>query len=96
MKYLVFYRESNNFTDILSDSQVKKYCKRKIKWLHHLLLAFSEGQENSDQTLSYLTIKFGDEIVNLVETDYSPVMNIDYTPEGNLKYKKYLDSLKSV
>lgn len=96
MKYLVFYRESNNFTDILSEPQVKKYCKRKIKWLHHLLLAFNEGQKNSEQTLAYLTIKFGDEIVNLVETDYSPITNVDYIPEGNSEYNKYLNSIKSV
>lgn len=84
MKYLTFYRENNNFSDILSDPQVKGFCKNKIAWRNHLLLAFSQYQEKTEATIAYLLLKYGDDVVNLVEKDYSPVINKDYIPDRKI------------
>lgn len=37
MKYYTFYRENNNFVDILTDINIKKVVDLKISWLRHLM-----------------------------------------------------------
>lgn len=93
MKYLTFYREDNNFNDILLDPEVKNFCKRKISWSKHLLLVFNEYQPKLDNTLAYLLLKYGDDVVNLVEKDYTPIMNIDYLPDRSNSSKSNNDDL---
>lgn len=77
MKYITFYRESNNFDDILKDINLKKHIHEKIKWLNYLRIGVSEGKET---LVSYITLKYGDEMRTKLTEDYSPVPNIDYTP----------------
>jgi hypothetical protein len=77
MKYYTFKRESNDFKDILSDPAIKKHIKTKISWLDHLMLGLSESASNG--ILSYLVLKYGDDICNPIQTDYTPTPNIDYT-----------------
>lgn len=81
MKYYTFFRENNNFDDILSDNNIKKKLRFKIKWYCHLVIAFEK--ESDEQFLGYLILKFGDSIKDLTNFDYTPKPYIDYTPIGD-------------
>jgi glutaredoxin-related protein len=78
MKYINFYRENNNFDDILKDANIKKHIKEKTKWLNHLCIGILEKEE---RIFSYITLKYGDEMRNKLTKDYSPIPNIDYIPK---------------
>lgn len=77
MKYITFYRESDNFDDILNDMNIKKYVQEKIKWLNYLRIGVSDNKET---LFSYITLKYGDEMRSKLTEDYSPIPNVDYTP----------------
>ena len=79
MKYYTFYRESNDFKDILSDPVIKTEVDNKIKWNNHLLLGFKHNVD--DKVLGYIVLKYGDDIVNLVNKDYTPIPYKDYIPQ---------------
>lgn len=79
MKYYTFKRESNDFSDILNDQNLKKDIDTKIFWLNHLVIGLRF--EVNDQTLGYIVLKYGEDLVKLVETDYTPLPNIDYIPK---------------
>ena len=79
MKYYTFYRENNDFTDILSDSNVKKVIDTKISWYQHLMIGIEE--KKNDQTFSYITLKYGDEMITKLVKDFSPVPGVDYLPK---------------
>lgn len=79
MKYYTFYRESNDFTDILNDLSIKKEIDVKIMWRNHLLIGLHYNV--TDQLLGYIVLKYGEDITKLTTKDYSPVANIDYTPK---------------
>lgn len=79
MKYYTFKRESNNFDDILSDTNVKTAIRTKIRWLNHLILGFSDSDQNQN-IFGYIVLKYGENIVNPIETDFTPVPNKDYIP----------------
>lgn len=78
MKYINFYRDNNNFDDILNDINIKKYIKEKIKWLNYLRIGIDNKEE---RIFSYITLKYGDEMRNKLTEDYSPIPNVDYTPK---------------
>lgn len=82
MKYYTFYRENNNFNDILKDKNVKSKIRFKIQWSQHLLIGF-EYEKPDEKILGYLVLKYGDDIKNIFEYDYSPIPNIDYIPVKN-------------
>lgn len=77
MKHLYFYRESNDFTDLLKDPTVKKVTKEKSTWWQHVVL----GVVAEEGILSYITLKYGDSMLQSLTKDYSPVINVDYTPD---------------
>jgi hypothetical protein len=79
MKYYTFYRENNNFDDILADNIVKKYAEHKTKWYQHLMIAMKK--ENNDQNFSMLTLKYGEDMVNNLTKDFTPVAGVDYIPK---------------
>ena len=79
MIYYTFKRESNDFTDMLSDVSIKKDIDTRMSWYQYLILGFRDSVPQ--KTLGYLVIKYGDEITNPFEFDYSPVKNIDYFPK---------------
>lgn len=81
MKYFTFYRESNNFEDILKDSNLVKFISLKITFKNHLIIQFK--QNINDATLGYLVLKYGDDIKPLVHKDFTPIPNVDYTPIRN-------------
>ena len=85
MKYFTFKRESDNFKDILDDSIIKKLFTMKLQWLNHLMVGISE--DGNDGNFSYITLKYGDDMVTDIVTDRTPVMYQDYIPKGNENYK---------
>lgn len=89
MKYFIFYREDDNFQDILNDNNIKKFIDEKIQWGHHLLIGIPDNQ---DKTISYITLLYGDLMKKEVVRDFSPVPGIDYIPKQDAsKYKKVID-----
>ena len=80
MKYYIFYRESNNFADILRDINLKKVISHKIQWDNHLMIGINEYKKDIDRIFSYITLKYGDEIRSKLTKDYRPIPNTDYTP----------------
>lgn len=89
MKYFIFYKENNDFTDILTDKNIKKLSKFKIKFSQYLIL----GSENiPDDLKSYIMLKYGDDLKNSssIFIDRKPKINIDYTPDREIpkKFKK--------
>lgn len=89
MKYYTFYRENNNFDDILADPILKKIIDEKIRWSQHLVIGM---QDKNEQTFSYITLKYGDEMVQSLVKDRSPIAGVDYVPKRDAsKYKKVIE-----
>jgi len=86
MKYYTFYRENNNFDDILSDTNIKKIMSTKLSWYQYLMIGIDDGNERS---LSYITLKYGDDMKPPDIRDFTPVPGIDYIPKKDkTKYSK--------
>jgi hypothetical protein len=79
MKYYTFYRENNNFDDIESDNIVKKFADTKIKWYQYFMIAMKK--DGNDQNFSMLTLKYGEDMVNNLTKDFTPVAGVDYIPK---------------
>jgi hypothetical protein len=91
MKYYTFYRESNNFDDILNDTILKKSIDEVITWHQHLVIGVYETEKNN-QNNSYITLKYGDEMQNELIKDRSPIPGVDYIPKKDIsKYKKVIE-----
>jgi hypothetical protein len=89
MKYYTFYRESNNFDDILNDQIIKKIIDEKVRWYQHLIIGM---QDTNEQSFSYITLKYGDEMVQELIKDRSPIPGVDYMPKRDAsKYKKVIE-----
>lgn len=78
MKQLYFYREENNFDDILKDVTVKKVIKEKITFYQYLMIAIPD--DTHEHIMSYITLKYGDSLRPDLVKDYTPIPNVDYTP----------------
>jgi hypothetical protein len=78
MKYYTFYRENNNFDDILNDQIIKKIIDEKMRWYQYLIIGMNDKHE---QTFSYITLKYGDEMKQELVKDFSPIPGIDYVPK---------------
>ena len=77
MKYFTFYRESNNFDDILNDVALKKKIHFKIRWTDHLEIGINHYSDEG--LITYIELKYGESITRLTK-DYSPVPHVDYIP----------------
>lgn len=88
MKYIIFFREENEFDDILTDPNLKKLINLKMKWYQHLMIGIDDYKKN-EHTFSYITLKYGDEMVKDLHPDLSPIPGVDYQPEKDAsKYSK--------
>lgn len=88
MKYYTFYRENNNFSDILKDPMIKKIVDLKISWHCHLMIGINDSTEN-EQSFSMITLKYGDDMVNNLTKDFTPVSGVDYVQKKDVsKYSK--------
>jgi hypothetical protein len=81
MKYYTFYRENNNFDDIEKDNIVKKFANSKIRWYQYFMIGLKK--DSNDQNFSMLTLKYGEDMVNNLTKDFTPVAGVDYTPKRN-------------
>jgi hypothetical protein len=91
MRYYTFYRESNNFDDILKDPILKKSIDEVISWYQYLIIGLHETEKNN-QNSSYITLKYGDEMQNDLIKDRSPIPGVDYVPKKDLaRYKKVIE-----
>lgn len=89
MKYYTFYRENNNFDDILTDTIVKKIIDERLRWYQYLIIGMNDKHE---QTFSYITLKYGDEMKQELVKDYSPVPGVDYIPKRDAsQYPKIIE-----
>ena len=85
MKYYTFCRENNNFEDILTDINLKKVIKFKIRWFQYLMIVIPEDEKQ----FSYITLKYGDDIKPPDIKDFTPVPGVDYVPKKDkTKFKK--------
>ena len=84
MKHYTFYREDNNFTDILNDVSIKKLIDEKIRWYQWLTIGIADTTKNS-QSFSLLTLKYGEDMVSSVCKDFTPVAGVDYVPKKDKK-----------
>lgn len=82
MNYIVFRRESNKFDDILKDPSLHKKYKTKIQYNEHLILGFAEDDKNYDGTLSYIILRYGEDMIPFVSlsSDRTPIPEVDYKP----------------
>lgn len=80
MKYFTFDRESENFDDILTDPVLKKVRSMRIEYPGSLMIGFDEENRNAASLISYITIKYCDDIKSDVVVDHSPKPYIDYIP----------------
>jgi len=87
MRYYTFYRESNNFDDILNDTILKKSIDEVIRWYQYLVIGIHETEKNN-QNSSYITLKYGDEMQNDLIKDRSPIPGVDYIPKKDLSRNK--------
>ena len=81
MKYITFYRESNKFADILTDVVVKKSIRQQVSWYQYLMIGIEDFDRKNEQVISYVTLKYGDDMRNEVVKDRSPVSGVDYMPK---------------
>jgi len=89
MKYYTFYRENNDFNDLLKDPIVKKIVDTKIQWTNYLMIGIQSYSNNNDQNFSYLTLKYGDDMVGSLCKDFTPIPGVDYIPDkNNSKFNK--------
>ena len=79
MKYYTFYRENNNFDDIQSDTIVKKFAEQKFKWYQYFMIGMRK--DGNDQNFSMLTLKYGEDMVNNLTKDFTPIPGVDYIPK---------------
>ena len=88
MKYYTFFRENNDFTDILKDPIIKKIVDEKIQWFQHLTIGIQDTEKNN-QSFSLLTLKYGDDMKQDFIRDFAPVPGVDYIPKKDIsKFKK--------
>ncbi len=80
MRYYIFYRESDNFDDILKDISIKKFVSERIRWSNYLQIGISQHKKDAEKIFSYITLKYGDDIRTNLTKDYTPKPNIDYIP----------------
>lgn len=83
MKYYIFYKEDNDFTEILTDQNLKKSFKFKVTWSQHLMLgSFSVTEEIQ----SYIVLKYGESLVNdrNLFINRKPIANKDYLVSRNI------------
>jgi hypothetical protein len=78
MKYYTFFRENNKFDDITKDPNLSKSIDTKIHWFQHLMIGVNDSNEG---TISYLTLKYGDDMVQDLYKNFAPVAGVDYKPE---------------
>lgn len=77
----IFFRQNNDFEDILKDKNLIKYFDIKVSWHQHLMLtSFKLPPDVS----TYILLKYGDSVINSdrIITDRTPKPFVDYYPSS--------------
>ena len=77
MKYYTFYRENNKFDDILTDPAIKSKIYYVSTWTQHLMISL----DSTESTISYITLKYSDDMVDNLTKSFTPVPGVDYFPK---------------
>lgn len=91
MKKFIFKRTSNDFTDILTDTNIRKHIRGTITYFNHLILNL-ENDSHTDKVCSYIVLMYGDDLINSIVKDRAPVPNVDYKPKKILVDGHYVDN----
>jgi hypothetical protein len=93
MKSFVFSRENNDFSDILTDANIKKHVCATITFTNYLILGIQEDKE-LDKVSSYILLKYGEEIIDFknIVGDRTPIPYVDYRPKKKLVDGHYIDN----
>ena len=77
--------------DTLLEKQIfDQVVDMKISWYRHLMIGLKENTNSG--TFSYITLKYGDEMIPSITKDYSPVPGVDYIPKRDAsQYKKIIE-----
>ena len=78
MKYYIFQRESNTFSDILKDPSLKSKIYEVMTWQSHIRIGIHDVD---DALKSYIVLKYGDELRSNLTEDFTPKPGIDYIPK---------------
>ena len=78
MKHLVFKGTTDCLEGLLADPALKPYIHTKLSWNEHVLIAVDD--DLSEETISYITLKYGDYRVHEPVKDFSPIPGKDYIP----------------
>ena len=65
--------------NIEMNNNIKKVVDMKISWSKHLMIGMQTTTNSG--TFSYITLKYGDEMIPSLTKDYSPVPVVDYVPK---------------
>lgn len=79
MNIYYFYRDSDNFDDIIKDIVIKNLIRTKIRVKNYLILELIDQSDSKIE--GYITIKYGDSFTQLSDKDYTPIPNVDYVPK---------------
>jgi hypothetical protein len=82
MKYYTFHRENNDFEDILKDNNIKKTFDIILRWKNHLQIGIDDNKEN-EKISSFIMLRYGDDLIDKMCEDYSPISGVDYQPKRN-------------
>lgn len=93
MKHFTFYRENNNFDDIITDINIKKHIYTTITFLNHLIIGVPDDKD-LDKVSSYILLKYGEELRDFknIVGDRSPIPYVDYMPKKRFKDGHYVDN----
>lgn len=78
MKYYTFHRENDDFNDILKDSVIKPVLGTKLRWTEYLFIGINDENEG---VLSYIALKYGDDLASSTHQDFTPIPGVDYIPK---------------
>ena len=60
-----------------------------MRWYQYLIIGMNDKHE---QTFSYITLKYGDEMKQELVKDFSPIPGIDYVPKRDASlYEKAIE-----
>lgn len=76
MKYYIFERSSNDFSDIEEDANIKPYIKYRVRCTR--LFYFGIPEKHNDKLQSYIMLKYGDDYRASICKDRTPIEGVDY------------------
>lgn len=76
MKFYTFERESNDFSDIETDTNIKRHIKYRVRC--NKLFYFGINDDINDTLQSYIVLKYGEDLKENICPDRKPIEGVDY------------------